>query len=94
MAACGAKNFHKVNFDLSAVWLDLASVFGQMDIRFSSFYARFRGKADTAVAPQDQIRVSSFRQRHKSKCGQSEPRNIFFHKNPLFFVEKNHSSVC
>ena len=36
MAACGAKNFHKVNFDLSAVWLDFASVFGQMDIRFSS----------------------------------------------------------
>jgi hypothetical protein len=43
MAACGAKNFHKVNFDLSAVWLDFASVFGQMDIRFSSFYVRFWG---------------------------------------------------
>ena len=24
MAACGAKNFHKVNFDFSAVWLDFA----------------------------------------------------------------------
>jgi hypothetical protein len=29
MAACGAKNFHKVNFDLSAVWLDFASVLCQ-----------------------------------------------------------------
>lgn len=29
MAACGAKNFHKVNFDLSAVWLDFAGVFGR-----------------------------------------------------------------
>jgi len=45
MAACGAKNFHKVNFDLSAVWLDFASVFGQIDVHFSSFYLRFWGKA-------------------------------------------------